>query len=209
VFLVSKVYPHNATLRAAVEACKRSLRRLQTDYIDLYLLHWRGSVPLEETLAAFRSLRQEGAILDYGVSNFDRDDMVEALALPGGKEIAIDQVLYSLVHRGVELDLLPWCRRHSIPVMAYSPLENSGSEQKKLLGHAEVKRIAALHEATPAQVALAWVLHQKTVAIPKAVNPAHIRDNRAAHDIRLSKDDLRELDLAFPPPQSKVPLEMR
>lgn len=209
VFLVSKVYPHNATLRGAIDACRRSLRRLETEYLDLYLLHWRGTVPLAETLAAFRSLQQAGAIRDYGVSNFDLDDMLEARTLPGGKEIVANQVLYSLVHRGIESDLLPWCRRHGGRIMAYSPLENSGRDQKKLLGHSVLKQIAARHEATPAQVALAWVLQQKVVAIPKAVNPAHIRDNRAAHDLKLTKDDLLELDRAFPPPQDKVPLAMR
>jgi diketogulonate reductase-like aldo/keto reductase len=209
VFLVSKVYPHNATRRGAVEACHRSLRRLKTDYLDLYLLHWRGSVPLEETLAAFQELRQAGAIRDYGVSNFELDDMSEARALQGGQEIASDQVLYSLVHRGIEWDLLPWCSRHGIPVMAYSPIENSGREQRKLLGNAALKQVAERHAATSAQIALAWLLQQKVVAIPKAVNPVHIRENRAAHDLTLTKQDLREIDLAFPPPQGKVSLAMR
>jgi diketogulonate reductase-like aldo/keto reductase len=209
VFLVSKVYPHNATRQGAIEACKRSLRRLKTDYLDLYLLHWRGSVPLDETLEAFQALQETGAIRHYGVSNFDLGDMLEVRALPGGREIAANQVLYSLLKRGIESDLLPWCRRRGIPIMAYSPLENSGREQKKLLGHAILRRIAVRHDATPAQVALAWVLHQKVVAIPKAVNPMHIRDNRAAHDLKLTKDDLGDLDLAFPLPPGKSPLAMR
>ena len=197
VFLVSKVYPHNATRRGVTDACGRSLRRLKTDYLDLYLLHWRGVVPLAETQMAFQALQQAGMIRDYGVSNFDVDDMEEARALPGGEEIAVNQVLYSLVHRGIEWDLLPWCRSRGIPIMAYSPIENSGNRQRKLLGSPAVKSVAVRHSATPAQVALAWVLQKDVVVIPKAVDPGHIRENRAALDLRLTQEDLAELDAAF------------
>lgn len=204
VFLVSKVYPYNAGRQSAVEACERSLRRLKTEYLDLYLLHWRGSVPLAETLEAFHALKQAGRILDYGVSNFDLADMEEALALPGGAEIATDQVLYNLLRRGIEWDLLPWCRTRGLPVMAYSPIE-----QGSLLTHAQLKLIAARHDATPAQVALAWLLRQDgLIAIPKAANVAHVRENHAALELRLTDEDLAELDRAFPPPRQKVPLEM-
>ena len=130
VFLMSKVYPHNATQQGAIQACERSLRRLQTDYLDCYLLHWRGSVPLSETIEAFQTLRRAGKILDYGVSNFDVDDMEEAFALPGGDEIVTDQVLYDLEHRGIEWDLLPWCQERGVPIMAYSPFGHSGTEKK-------------------------------------------------------------------------------
>jgi diketogulonate reductase-like aldo/keto reductase len=208
VFLVSKVYPHNATRRGVMEACARSLRRLKTDYLDLYLLHWRGRVPLEETLMVFQALQQAGTIRDYGVSNFDVDDMEQARALPGGEGIVVNQVLYSLVHRGIEWDLLPWCRSRGIPIMAYSPIENSGSRQRKLLGDHAVKSVAARRGASPAQVALAWVLQKDVVVIPKAVEPGHIRENRAALDLRLTQEDLAALDAAFPPPHGKVPLAM-
>ena len=204
VFLVSKVYPYNATRGGAVEACERSLRRLKTEYLDLYLLHWRGSVPLAETLEAFHSLKQMGKILDYGVSNFDLADMEEALALPGGAEIATDQVLYNLLRRGIEWDLLPWCRTRGLPIMAYSPIE-----QGSLLTDAQLKLIAARHDATPAQVALAWLLRQDgLIVIPKAAKVAHVRENHAALELRLTDEDLEELDRAFPPPRQKVPLEM-
>jgi diketogulonate reductase-like aldo/keto reductase len=208
VFLVSKIYPHNASRRGVMDACARSLRRLKTDYLDLYLLHWRGTVPLNETLAGFQALQQAGMIRDYGVSNFDVDDMKEARALEGGEEIAVDQILYSLAHRGIEWDLLPWCRSRGIPIMAYSPIENSGSRQRKLLGNQAVKSVAARHGASPAQVALAWVLQKQAVVIPKAVNPAHIRENRAALDLRLTQEDLAQIDAAFPPPHARVPLAM-
>ena len=208
VFLVSKVYPQNATRRGAIAACERSLRRLKTNHLDLYLLHWRGTVPLSETLEAFRSLKRGGAILDYGVSNFDTDDMEQAAALPGGGEVATNQVLYNLVHRGIEWDLLPWCRNRGIPIMSYSPTEPAHRE--RLLSNPVLNAVAARRDATPLQVALAWLLHQPGVtAIPKAVQPAHIRENRAAHDLKLGKDDLSDLDRAFPPPHKKVPLVMR
>ena len=209
VFIVSKVYPHNASRRGAVEACARSLRRLKVEYIDLYLLHWRENVPLVETLEAFQFLKDKGSIRDYGVSNFDVDDMEEAYALPGGDGIATNQVLYNLLHRGIEWELLQWCRERRIPVMAYSPVGNNAAEQKRMFGNANIKSVAARHNATPAQIALAWLLrHPDLVVIPKASNPDHIRANRAALDIQLTDRDLRELDQAFPPPDRKIPLEL-
>jgi len=204
VFLVSKVYPHNATLHGAGEACERSLARLGTDYLDLYLLHWRESVPLAETLAAFQSLKRLGKIRDYGVSNFDVDDMEEANALPGGEDIATNQVMYNLAHRGIEWDLLPWCRERGIPIMAYSPIDQGG-----MLEHPQLKAVAARHDATPAQVALAWLLDRDVVAIPKASSAAHVRENRGALDLTLTDEDLSDLDRAFPPPRRKVALEVR
>jgi diketogulonate reductase-like aldo/keto reductase len=205
VFLVSKVYPHNATRQGAVDACGRSLRRLKTDYLDLYLLHWRGSVPLAETLEGFQALKQAGKIRDYGVSNFDQDDMEEASGLPGGEEIATNQVLYNLRRRGIEWDLLPWCRDRGIPTMAYSPIE-----QGAMLDHPRLKRVASRHRATPAQVALAWLLRQEgIVAIPKASKAEHVQENRTALDLTLGDQDLEELDRAFPPPRKKIALATR
>ncbi|MFL6675261.1 MAG: aldo/keto reductase [Massilia sp.] len=210
VFLVSKVYPHNASRAGVRAACERSLRRLGTDCLDLYLLHWRGAVPLAETLEGFEALVREGKIRDYGVSNFDLDDMQEAAALPGGAGVAANQVLYNLARRGIEVDLLPWCRQRRIPVMAYSPLESSPAEQAGLLRKPGLQAVAQRHGVSPAQVALAWLLHQEGVAvIPKAVQPQHVRENRAAIDIVLTAQDLGALDAAFPRPQRKVPLAMR
>ena len=209
VFLVSKVYPHNATRRGAVKACAQSLKRLQIDYIDLYLLHWRGDVPLSETLAAFQLLKEKGEIRDYGVSNFDVADMEEAFGLPGGDEIGTNQVLYNLAYRGLEWELMPWCRERRIPIMAYSPVGHNAVEQKRIFGNPSLKSVAARHNITPAQVALAWLLRQPDiVAIPKASKPEHIRQNRAALEIELTEHDLQELDKGFPPPNRKVPLEM-
>jgi diketogulonate reductase-like aldo/keto reductase len=204
-YIVSKVYPHNAGRRAVQDACERSLRRLNTDRIDLYLLHWRGSVPLAETFEGFAALKAAGKILDYGVSNFDRDDMLEAYATPGGKEVAVDQVLYNLARRGVEWDLLPWCRQHGVPVMAYSPLEQAG-----MLDVPALRKVATRRGATPAQVALAWLLHHDgVVAIPKAVDARHVRENAAALEVTLEREDLAVLDAAFPPPRRATPLAMR
>lgn len=207
-FVVTKVYPHNATLRGTVAACERSLRRLKTDYIDLYLLHWRGDVELSETFAAFQSLKQSGKIREYGVSNFDVADMEESFALPGGDEIANNQVLYNLAHRGIEWDLIPWCRARRIPITAYSPIGHNAAEYKQITGNRAVKAVALRHGATPVQVVLAWLMREPNViVIPKAVRPEHIRENRAAHDLKLTERDLKELDQAFPPPNRKIPLE--
>jgi diketogulonate reductase-like aldo/keto reductase len=212
VYLVSKVYPHNASRAGVLAACERSLKRLEVDCIDLYLLHWRGSVPLAETLEAFARLREQGKIRDYGVSNFDLDDMQEAVGLTGGDVVATDQVLYNLAQRGIEWDLLPWCRARGMPVMAYSPLESSPSEQAAMLGRPQIREVARRHGATPAQVALAWLLRQDgVVAIPKAVRLAHVRANRAALELAagLTREDLAELDAGFPAPRRRRPLAMR
>jgi diketogulonate reductase-like aldo/keto reductase len=210
VFLVSKVYPHNAGRRGVQDACERSLRRLRTDCLDLYLLHWRGSVPLDETLEGFEALQRAGKIRDYGVSNFDRDDMLEASRFAGGVRVGANQVLYNLARRGIEFELLPWCRERHVPVMAYSPLESSPAEQAGMLRNKRLLAIAERHDASAAQVALAWLLHQGGVAvIPKAAQARHVRENRAALDIALTPQDLAELDQAFPPPRRRVPLDMR
>ncbi|HET7208174.1 MAG TPA: aldo/keto reductase [Terriglobales bacterium] len=204
VFLVSKVLPENATRRGTIAACARSLRRLRTNWLDAYLLHWRGQVPLEETIAAFEALVDTGNIRRWGVSNFDISDMQELVEISGGEGVTTDQVLYNLTRRGIEYDLLPWCREQRIPIMAYSPIE-----QGRMLGHPQLIKIAALHGATPSQVALAWVLRQEgVIAIPKAGKPEHVRENRAALELRLERQDLVELDRAFPPPTGPVPLEM-
>jgi diketogulonate reductase-like aldo/keto reductase len=205
VFLVSKVYPHNASRKGAVAACERSLKRLKTDWIDLYLLHWRSSIPLSETLEAFQSLKQAGKIQDYGVSNFDASDMKKAINLPGGKQIATNQVLYNLARRGIEWDLLPWSLQQNIPIMAYSPIE-----QKAILNNSQLKSVASRHNATPAQIGLAWLLQQQgIIAIPKASNPKHVKENSAALDIQLTQEDLTQLDRAFPPPNRKMSLAIR
>jgi diketogulonate reductase-like aldo/keto reductase len=204
VFLVTKVLPTHASLRGTIIACERSLKRLKTDRIDLYLLHWREETPIEETVAAFESLRQVGKIRSWGVSNFDLSDMEELVDLEDGQHVQTDQVLYNLSRRGIEYNFLPWCRQHGIPIMAYSPIE-----QGRVLNDARMRRIAARHDATPAQIALAWVLRQpKVLAIPKAGTPEHVRENHGALGVRLGQEDLDELDAAFPPPSAPRPLEM-
>jgi diketogulonate reductase-like aldo/keto reductase len=206
IYLVSKVLPENASRRGAIAACEQSLKRLRTDYLDLYLLHWRGSVPLAETLDVFATLRERGLVRHYGVSNFDRADMQEAAALPGGAAVATNQVLYNLEQRGIEWDLLPWCRERGMPVMAYSPL---GSNSRRLRTHPVLKKLAARLGASPARVALAWLLRgPEVVVIPKASSEAHVRDNHAALGLDLSPDDLAELDRTFPPPTRGTPLAM-
>jgi diketogulonate reductase-like aldo/keto reductase len=204
VFLVSKMLPQNATRQGTIAACEESLRRLGTDHLDMYLLHWRGQVPLAETLEAFDELLRKGKIRYWGVSNFDINDLVELVGLAGGPKVQSDQVLYNLMRRGIEFDLMPWCERHHIPIMAYSPLE-----QSRLLGDPVLRRIAERYAATPAQIALAWVLRKdQVIAIPKASTPGHVKQNRIALDIPLSLSDLAELDKAFPPPTERHPLEM-
>ena len=203
-FIVSKVLPENATERGTIAACERSLKRLKTDCIDLYLLHWRGSPPLAGTLKAFEALVRDGKIRRWGVSNFDMSDMEELWALPGGGAVTTNQVLYNLRRRGIEHDVLPWCRQRGIPIMAYSPVE-----QGRLLDHRALADIAKAHNATAAQVALAWVMREPgIIAIPKAGTIAHVKENRAALDLSLTKDDLAALDRAFPPPAGARPLEM-
>ena len=206
VYLVSKVLPENATREGTVAACEQSLKRLKTDYLDLYLLHWRGSVPLEETLEAFTALCKRGSIRHYGVSNFDVADLEEANALKGGTGIATNQVLYNLEQRGVEWALLPWCRKRAIPLMAYSPL---GSDSRRLRTHPVLKAMAARLGASTSRIALAWLLrHPDVVAIPKASSEAHVRDNHAALRLEISADDLEKLDRSFPPPRRPTPLAM-
>jgi diketogulonate reductase-like aldo/keto reductase len=202
VYLVSKVYPHNASRKGAIASCERSLRRLRTDYLDLYLLHWRGSIPLEETLSAFHDLRRTGKIRDFGVSNFDKPDMEQIMEIPGGERTRTDQVLYNLQHRGIEWDLLPWCRERQIPVMAYSPIG-----QGRLL--TSLGPFSEQRGLTPAQAALAWVLCQEEIiAIPKASNSQHVSENRAAADVVLSAEDQAELDRLYPKPTGRTSLEM-
>jgi diketogulonate reductase-like aldo/keto reductase len=205
IYLVSKFYPYNAGYQDLIAACDRSLSRLKTDYLDLYLLHWRGSIPLSETLLGLQHLKQVGKILDYGVSNFDLDDLEEAESLPGGKDLVTNQVLYNLMRRGIEWDLLPTCRQRQIPIMAYSPVE-----QRAFVNNSHLGSIAAKHNATSTQIALSWLLHQDDiVAIPKAVNLDHVRENRAALELKLTPEDLQELDQAFKPPSRKTSLAMR
>jgi diketogulonate reductase-like aldo/keto reductase len=201
VFLVSKVYPHHASTRGAIEACRRSLQRLATDRLDLYLLHWRGTIPLAETIAGFEVLRAEGSIRAWGVSNFDRADMEELLGLPGGEHCAANQVLYNLDCRGIEWDLLPFCRRNGIVVMAYSPLDEGRLVTERRLG-----RLAMRAGATPAQVALAWLLAQKVAVIAKAADAAHVQENRSALDVSLGQDLRQEIERAFPPPTGPTSL---
>ena len=203
LFLVSKAYPQNASRRRLAGACEASLERLGTDRLDLYLLHWRGSVPLGETVEAMTALKDAGKIRHWGVSNLDTDDMAELVAA-GGEACATDQILYNLTRRGPEHELMPWLSTRCIPMMAYSPVE-----QGRLVGNRKLVEIAARIGATPAQVALAWTMrHDGLIAIPKAGSVAHVQENRAAADLILSEDDLAMLDAAFPPPRGRRPLEM-
>ncbi len=206
VYVVSKVLPSNASRRGTIAACERSLARLGTDYLDLYLLHWRGGYPLEETLEAFAALQKRGSIRYFGVSNFDTADLEEAWSLAHGSAVATNQVLYNLEERGIEWALLPWCHERGVPIMAYSPL---GSDSTQLRTHAALAKIAARHNATPSRVALAWLLrHPDVVVIPKAASEKHVRDNYAALALKLTPADLAELDSALPPPQGAAPLAM-
>ncbi|TCU40136.1 aldo/keto reductase [Rhizobium azibense] len=204
LFIVTKVYPWNASRRGTIEACERSLSRLGIDQIDLYLLHWRGEHPLADTVEAFEDLKDAGKIGAWGVSNFDIGDIEELLAVPGGRHIAANQVLYNLARRGIEYDLLPWCQEHGVPVMAYSPIE-----QGRILHNPELIRIAKANQATPAQVALAFLLERDgVIAIPKTSNADRVAENRDCVSLDISDDDWAALDAAFPPPTRKSALEM-
>ncbi|MBD9658981.1 aldo/keto reductase [Pantoea sp. PNT03] len=208
-WLVSKVYPWNAGEVDAIEACERSLRRLQTDYLDLYLLHWRGNVPLEETIRAMESLQQQGKIRHWGVSNFDHDDMLELWQEPGGKSCLTNQVLYHLASRGIEYDLLPQCQQREMPIMAYCPLAQAGRLRQALFDDAHLQQIAQQKGISVAQVLLAWVIRQQGVlAIPKASSVAHVQQNAAALSINLTDEELSIIDRAFPAPQSKTALDV-
>ena len=204
VFVVSKVYPHNASRKGAVAACERSLKRLHTGHIDLYLLHWRGNIPFDETLEAFSALLKTGKIRYFGVSNLDLNDMQEFVAAPGGGDVATNQLLYNLTRRGIEWDLLPWMRERRIPTMAYSPVE-----QSRLLRNAKLVDFTRRHGMTPAQAALGWLLAKDdVVAIPKAGRRAHVKENAGALELLLSSEQLAELDRAFAPPKKPTALEM-
>jgi diketogulonate reductase-like aldo/keto reductase len=204
IFLVSKVLPSNASRKGVARACEASLKRLKTDRLELYLLHWSGSHPLEETVRGFEDLHQAGKIRHWGVSNLDLAEMKRLTAIAGGQACATNQVLYNLSRRGIEFDLLPWSRERAMPIMAYTPIE-----QGRILGHKVLGAVAARLGATPAQVALAWVLRQPgVVTIPKAGTRAHVRENRKALDLRLDAEALHALDAAFPPPTRARPLEM-
>lgn len=209
VFLVSKVYPWNAGGQKTVAACDASLRRLKTDYLDLYLLHWRGNYSLAETVEAMETLIRQGKIRRWGVSNLDYDDMQELYGVTGGKACATNQVLYHLGSRGIEFDLLPWCQQQQIPVMAYCPLAQAGRLRDDLFNSRAVKDVAHAHQATPAQVLLAWAIRQPGVmAIPKASSVDHVKENAAALALQLSDEAIALLDQAFPAPGRKAPLDV-
>lgn len=209
VYLVSKVYPWNAAGQKGMAACEASLRRLGTDYLDLYLLHWRGEYGLEETVGLMETLQRQGKIRRWGVSNLDVEDMQALWQVPGGQACATNQVLYHLASRGIEYDLLPWCQQQQMPVMAYCPLAQAGRLRSGLMTHPVVNEIAQRHRATPAQILLAWVIsHQGVIAIPKAGSPEHVRDNAQALEITLSDEEIAMLADAFPAPGHKTPLDM-
>lgn len=199
VYLVSKVLPSNASTEGTRGACEASLRRLRTEVLDLYLLHWRGSYALAETVAGFEQLKQEGKIRAWGVSNLDVDDMEELQGVPEGRACAANQVLYNPEYRGVEYDLLPWCEEHKVTAIAYSPVGQGGG----LLHSSSLAKVASQHNATPAQIALAWCLRKALIAIPKAGSVQHVEENRAALDLQLTEDDLAVIDTSYPPPKKK------
>ena len=204
VQLVSKVLPSNASAEGTVRACDASLKRLDLEALDLYLLHWRGRFSLGETVAGFERLLKQGKIGAWGVSNFDVDDMEELFRVPGGEGCTVNQVLYNPEHRGIEFDLVPWCKSHGVTVMAYSPVGQGG----KLLASAALRKVARKHGVSPAQVALAWCLRGPILGIPKASSVAHVEENAAATDLVLDREDLAEIDRVFPAPKRKQGLDM-
>jgi diketogulonate reductase-like aldo/keto reductase len=209
VFLVSKVYPHNAGLDRIVESCENSLKRLGTDYLDLYLLHWRGHIPLEETIEGMEKLLYDGKIKRWGVSNFDTEDMNELWNTKKGGNCTVNQVLYHLGSRGIDYDLVPWHKEHDMPIMAYSPLAQGGSLRRQLLTGTTIREIAQKYNAEPLQIALAWTIRSNNcLAIPKAVQEGHVFSNAEAATIELTDEDLNKLDEIFPKPIRKMPLDI-
>lgn len=209
VFLVSKVYPHNASKAKMRAACQNSLQRMGVDFLDLYLLHWRGSVPLEETVEAFEGLKQEGLIRAWGVSNFDVSDMEELWRIPAGKNCAANQVMYHLGSRGIQYDLLPWMHQHGVPLLAYCPLAHSDAYRKSITEHPAVKEVAEAHGASVFQVMLAFIARQpNAIALPKSASVAHVKHNLESLQLKLTDEDWQKLDEAFPPPTKKTELDM-
>lgn len=209
LFLVSKVYPHNAGRKNIFKSCMASLERMGTDYLDLYLLHWRGGIPLEETVACMEQLKKEGKIRRWGVSNFDTEDMEELWSVPGGKNCAVNQVLYHVASRGIEYDLLPWLRRHQIPLMAYCPLAQGGDLRRGLYESSVLKKVAKAHRASISQIFLAFAIRDgSTIAIPRSRKKEHTLDNAGADRIVLSQEELEWIDQEFPAPSHKVYLNI-
>ncbi len=209
VYLVSKVYPQNAGGERAIKACEQSLKRLKTDTLDLYLLHWRGSIPLQETVLAMEALLQSGKIRRWGVSNLDTADLEQLWQVPGGEACLTNQVLYHAASRGIEYDLLPWCREHEMPIMAYCPLAQAGKLRHEVLNHPVMQQLARARGVSSAQIALAWVTRwDNVIAIPKAVQPEHIEDNAAALALKLNPEEIALIDHAFPPPSHKTFLDI-
>ncbi len=204
VQIVSKVLPSNASTDGTIRSCEATLKRLHVETIDLYLLHWRGRYPLRDTVEAFGRLLHQGKIRSWGVSNFDVEDLEELFQVPAGAACAANQVLYNLEHRGIEHDLLPWCRQHKVTVMAYSPLGQAG----KLLKSSALRTVAQKHQVSPAQVALAWCLRQSVLAIPKAGSTLHVEENAAAESLQLDQQDLDEINRSYPAPARKQPLSV-
>ena len=210
LFLVSKVYPHNAGRRNIFTSCENSLRRMGVDYIDLYLLHWRGSIPLAETVLCMEQLKKEGKILRWGVSNFDTDDMNELWRIPGGDQCAVNQVLYHIASRGIEYDLLPWMREHDVTLMAYCPLAQAGGLRRGLYHNRLLLEIAEEHNAAISQILLAFAIRDgHTIAIPRTGKSAHTIENAGADAIDLTEDELREIGRIFPAPTHKTELDMQ
>lgn len=209
IFLISKVYPHNAGLKNIEISCERSLRRLKTDHLDLYLLHWRGGIPLKETIDGMERLVKSGKILRWGVSNFDKSDMEELLSYDNGDHCTVNEVLYHLGSRGIEFDLIPWQKKHNIPVIAYCPIAQAGKLRKQLLKSRTVIEIARENDVKPIEILLSWCLRSREIiAIPKASTEEHVKENAHAGEIQLSKEQLDRLDTAFPAPRTKLPLDI-
>ncbi len=210
LFLVSKVYPQNAGRDSIFKSCEKSIRRLGGTYLDLYLLHWRGSIPLAETVTCMEELKKQGMIRGWGVSNFDIGDMQELWETPGGKHCQVNQVLYHLASRGIEYSLLPWMEKQNLPLMAYCPLAQGGSLRSGLLENPAVKAVASAHRVSPIQIVLSFALRSsKAIAIPMTRSVRHVRENAEANLIHLTPEDLQTLSGSYPPPRRKLPLDMQ